>query len=204
MQLRSWLIAGSMASIIALFSGCTSLSLPSGPQSTFQKQSWQHRHVALATIQHWDITGAISIRQPNHSSIANYTWQQQSGKTYRLRIYSSLGAYSVVIAGKPGHITLQSANNKTSSASNPEQLMQEELGWRLPLSNLFYWMRGLPAPGKYHALFDSYGHITSLKQGGWQVQFSEYVTVKNVDLPRILQLTNGPLIVRIAIKQWEI
>ena len=197
------LIAGCLIGTLTLLSGCTTLKLPTGPQTTFKKQSWQQRRLALEKVQRWKIDGAFSIRQPNNSSIANYEWQQ-SGKTYNIRINSSLGIYSVVIAGKPGRITLRRSDNKSFSARSPEQLMQQQLGWRLPLSNLFYWLRGLPAPGKYQPRFGRYGHLVNLQQQGWHVQFSQYVTVNGVDMPRILQLQSGNLTVRIAIKHWKI
>ena len=82
--------------------------------------------------------------------------------------------------------------------------MQQQLGWRLPLSNLFYWMRGLPAPGNYQADFDRYGHLTLLSQMGWQVHYANYVSVGSVDLPQILELTQAELYVKIVIKRWKI
>ena len=202
-HVRTQLIAGCLIGTLALLSGCTTLSLPSGPQTAFKKQSWQQRQQTLKKVQRWNIDGAFSIRQPGNSSIANYEWQQV-GKSYNIRIHSSLGIYSVAINGRPGRITLRRSNNQSFSARSPEQLMQQQLGWRLPLSDLFYWLRGLPAPGKYRPRFDPYGHLVDLQQQGWHVQFSQYVTVNKVDMPRILQLQSGNLIVRIAIKHWKL
>jgi len=196
-------IAGSLVITLALLSGCTSLSLPSGAQTAFKKESWQQRQLALKKIQRWNITGAFSIRQPNNSSIANYEWQQY-GKNYHIRIHSTLGIYSVAINGGPGRITLKRSNNQSFSARSPEQLMQQQLGWRLPLSDLLYWLRGLPAPGKYCPDIDQYGHLVDLRQQSWHVHFSQYLTVNGVDMPRILQLQNGSLVIRIAVKQWKI
>ncbi|OGO95144.1 MAG: outer membrane lipoprotein LolB [Coxiella sp. RIFCSPHIGHO2_12_FULL_42_15] len=185
-----------------LLSGCTTLTLP--PQNAhFDKQSWQKRQTQLVQLKNWNIDGAFSVQQPSKSNIANYTWQQM-GPNYRIQINSSLNLYSLLIEGKSGSVTLQESKQKTTSASSPEILMQQRLGFSLPISNLAYWIRGLPAPTPYRSQRDAYGHLTELTQQGWQVSFSHYANVKQYDLPRTIKLVGHGLIIKIATKNWNV
>lgn len=201
-QKKFWLIPLSTLGISVMLSGCTSLSVLSVAHAPFHKQSWQQRRHALTRIRSWNIDGAFSIRQMNKSTIASYIWQQR-GNSYNIRIHSSLDIYTADIAGRPNYVTLQRSNQQRFSARTPEQLMQKQLGWHLPISSLYYWMRGLPAPGKYQAKFDTFGHLIYLQQAGWQIQFSNYISVGKVDLPRTLQLNSERFAVKIVIKHWK-
>ena len=63
--------------------------------------------------------------------------------------------------------------------------MLENIGWYLPLSFFRYWILTLPVPNiSYRAKFDKYNHLIFLKQKGWIIKYSDFKTVKNVDLPR--------------------
>lgn len=197
-----WILPLSAVALSIMLAGCTSLNVPSSGLVTYHKESWQQRRKALARVRHWNIDGAFSIKQPHQSAIASYDWQQRGG-SYNIRIHSALDAYTADISGRPGYVTLQRSNKRRASARSPEQLMQRQLGWHLPISNLFYWMRGLPAPGKYQAKFDAFSHLVYLRQAGWDVQFSNYLPVGKVDLPRTLQLNNRQIAVKIVVKHWK-
>ena len=190
--------------IAGLFiSGCPSLTLPPEPAITYQQQSWPQRERALQKIHHWQINGAFSLHQPQHTVIADYAWQQKK-EDYWLRIYSTLDLYSMLIVGQPHHVSLQRSKEPPRSAQNPEQLMQQELGWAVPISHLFYWIRGLPAPGPYTGQWDRYGHLVALQQNQWSVHWSNYLPVGSVDLPCLFQLSRPPLDIKIVVKQWSL
>ena len=42
---------------------------------------------------------------------------------------------------------LQTSDGKRYNAASPEQLLAEQWGFHLPVSNMKYWVRGLPVPG---------------------------------------------------------
>ncbi len=64
-----------------------------------------------------------------------------------INLSGSLNIGSVVIIGQPNKVTLQRGNEAPISATTAEELMQRQLGWTLPIPSLWYWARGLPAPG---------------------------------------------------------
>ena len=83
--------------------------------------------------------------------------------------------------------------------------MRKNLGWSLPIPSLWYWARGLPAPGANQgANYDKFGHLVSLQQGGWQVKYAGYHTVQGVDLPQVIELHRADISAKIVVKQWQI
>ena len=91
------------------------------------------------------------------------------------------------------------------SARTPEALLQKEMGWSIPVRNMFYWMRGMSAPGPKHERFDKYGHLVALAQQGWGMQFFSYRTVEGFDLPsKIVMKHSGGLHITIVMKKWRL
>ena len=190
---------------VLLLSGCTTLYLPNQKPVIYHQQTWQQRYNNLSCLSRWNIDGTFSIQQFGKTTIAAYNWQQ-NGTNYHIRIYSSLlGIYSINICGRPGRVVLWRSPQERCTASTPQQLMQKQLNWTLPLSNLYYWIRGIYTPGvAYRAHVDLYAHLIKLQQSGWNIFFSQYASVGSVDIPRVLKLSSGCLVVKIVIKHWKL
>ena len=83
--------------------------------------------------------------------------------------------------------------------------MQQVLGWQLPVTNLYFWVRGLPAPNSSASTtFDPYHHLIELEQQGWQIQYERYTAIQGIDLPSKLRLKRGQLQVKIVISSWKL
>ena len=186
-----------------LLSSCVSLTPP--PAATqFKKESKLSRQAQLQAIRHWNIGGALSIKQKDKAQIANFSWKLQSKSNYKIRISSTLNVYNIQIQAKAGQLTLNQNNKAPLHAQTPQELMQKAVGFALPINNLYYWVRGLAAPGKSKPSFDQYGHLTRLSQQGWQIRFMRYTHVNTLDLPQLVQLSRENLTIRIVIKRWAI
>lgn len=171
------------------------------PTSTTPTQSWQTREAQLQKITSWDIRGSMGIKQAQQNQIVNVGWQQQ-GSNYHITLSGPLSLGRVTIDGSPQQVALRKSTEQVYTAKNPETLIAEQTGLRIPISNLYYWVRGIPAPGTHKATFDSANRITSLSQNGWQVNYLSYQNVQGIDLPRLIQFSQGDTAVRLAITRW--
>ena len=179
-------------------------TLPAKSNAFNQQLSWPQRQKQLAAIHQWQLNGAIAIKTPQQGQTASLSWQQQSLVNYHISLYGPLGAGRVTLAGTNQGVQLQ-ANDKLYHAKSPEALMQEMLGWQLPVGNLYYWVRGLPAPGLQARLhFDTFHHLSQLQQQGWTVHYLRYTGVGDDDLPSLLTLQRLDLTVKIVISQWVV
>lgn len=188
-----------------ILTGCTNLQLSTPAQTRFQQKTWAIRSHHLKQLQSWNIRGAFSIHNilTQKNAIAAFNWKQ-SGNLYGIRITAALNLYSLSIKGGPGYVILKEGSGETKTAKTPEALMQEKLHWSLPISYLFYWIRGLPAPwGKTQYQIDAFGHLKTLKQAGWSLTFSRYLSVNQWDLPQIIVLKSNKLNIKLVIKNWQ-
>lgn len=165
--------------------------------------SWKSRVTELNRIQSWTAQGSVSIQQVNKTDIASLQWHQQNDH-YQIKLFGPLGFGQVEIIGTSSVITLNQSNHSPISAATPD-LIQSQLGWYMPISNLYYWVRGLSAPSiASKKTFDAYGRLTQLKQEGWMIEYLEYTMVNHVELPRKIQLSTHELKIKLVIREWKI
>lgn len=194
---------GTLIILSLLLISCARQYAPQGP--AFQKTSWPKRRARLQTLQKWRVQGGLSIQLQDQSQFVHFNWQQTQNH-FQLKLFGPLHLGQVSLTGRPGHVTLV-RGNQTLKAQSPEQLMQQQLGWYLPLETMQAWIRGLPAKGPYkNKQIDAYGHLRQLHQFGWNIQYLDYQAYRSGqwDLPKRIRLIHGPLKLKIVIQRWII
>lgn len=170
-----------------------------------KKIPWQQRRATLLKIKSWHIRGAIALATSKQSFSASLHWQQSSINHYQVDLFGPLGIGAVSIVSTPGKVTLKTSDNKTITGKSAEALLQQQLGWKLPINRLYYWIRGLRAPGSHAKItFDRYHHILSLSTRNWQVHYLHYTAVGLFDLPQKIRLTTPFSRVVIVINRWQL
>jgi outer membrane lipoprotein LolB len=165
---------------------------------------WKDRQLALNRIQSWQISGKIAVQTPKDSGSASVDWTQNQG-SFIISLMGPLGSNGLRLSGQPGKVTLETADGKHFTASNPEQLLAERWGFHLPVSNLKYWIRGLPVPGiPANTQFDSAGRLTQLSQQGWHIRFLSYTRAGAADVPAKLFINSSDLNVKIIVYNWKV
>jgi outer membrane lipoprotein LolB len=192
--------------LLALSSCATSPT--NQPPKANPTQTWGTRVSTLSGVQTWDLNAMIAIRNSvkknSGAFTANLRWQQ-TPLHYTILLYGPLGVGATQLIGQPGMVKLTTADGKIYTAATPEQLVAEQTQWILPVSSLYYWIRGLPVP-TLPAIkhFDAFNHLTELEQQGWHIQFLRYASIDQIDVPNKIFLFNPDLNVKIIIKEWKI
>lgn len=161
------------------------------PTSVPLTQSWAQRQHTLSLLLNWQFRGHFVFKSPADKFSANVFWQQNHDR-YDIQVFGPFGIGAVQLQGNSTRVTLKDAHAHTYTADDPEQLMQQQLGWFLPVSSLYYWVRGLPAPGSITSVhYDAFHRIETLAQQGWKIQFIHYTRVQAVELPQEIVFTHG-------------
>lgn len=182
---------------------CTTVAPPSAPSST-GGPSWKTREASLSRLQSWQLSGKIAVQTAKDSGSASVDWWQNRGQ-YAVSLLGPLGTHGMKLSGRSGQVMLETADGKRFTAQNPEQLLAEQWGFHLPVSHLKYWIRGIPVPNlPYSSKFDGTNRLSSLTQGGWNVQFLDYTQTNSVDLPSKLVIQSAALKTKIIIYHWKI
>ncbi|MDX5373673.1 MAG: lipoprotein insertase outer membrane protein LolB [Pseudomonadaceae bacterium] len=190
-------------SLIALLAGCAGLTSREAVEGQGDAKQWQTHKARVAALDGWQISGKVGIRAPKDSGSGTLFWLQRQGY-YDIRLSGPLGRGAARLTGREGEVLLEVANQGRYQAASPEALLEEQLGWRLPVSHLFWWVRGLPAPdSKSRVTLDGASQLARLEQDGWQLQYLSYVEQNGYRLPERIKLHGKDLDITLVIKDWQ-
>ncbi|KTD33163.1 molecular chaperone LolB [Legionella nautarum] len=159
---------------------------------------------SASRISSWDISGAMAARSKNKGWSASVNWVQRGASQYQIRLSGPLGSGTVLISRSGGAVTLRDGP-KTASSSNAESLLKQQTGVSLPVSNLYYWVRGIPAPGSVKGeKRDASGHLVQLRQGGYTIQYLQYTSAGGASLPTSVRLQGNGIFIKMVIKSWRV
>ena len=190
-------------SLIALLAGCAGLTSRESVEGQGDAQQWQAHKAKVSALDGWQISGKVGIRAPKDSGSGTLFWLQRQDY-YDIRLSGPLGRGAARLTGREGNVLLEVANQGRYQAESPEALLEEQLGWRLPISHLLWWVRGLPAPGsKSRVTLDASSHLAQLEQDGWQLQYLSYAEQNGYTLPERIKLHGRDLDITLVIKDWQ-
>ncbi|MCK0743845.1 lipoprotein insertase outer membrane protein LolB [Chromohalobacter nigrandesensis] len=193
---RTWL--GLL--LIVMLAGCASQA--PGPDQARERGDWSAQAERLQALESWSLAGKVGLRTNEGSESANIDWQQRPD-TYRILISGPFGAGRTLLKGAPGKVTLTNGEG-SFEAETPEALMEQQLGWSLPISALDYWVRGLPTPDASERLeHDDLDFPQRLQQLGWTIEYRDWMRADDLWLPRRLVMTYGDLRATLVVNQWN-
>lgn len=189
-------------SLLLLLSACA----VRGPVDERQGDaSWQQRQQSLLGLNEWGFDGRASVNDQHSSASLNLRWRQSAGH-YDIRLMSFLGQQQARLQGSgDGSVILSQPGKPTLQATSATSLMQQELGWSLPLDGLNFWLRGIPMPGKAADWrLDENGRLVWLEQDGWRIEFTAYMLVEGLQLVRKIRLYHDSVRIRLVMDHWQI
>ena len=190
-------------SLLALLTGCAGLTNREAIEGQGNPHLWKAHKAQIGALDAWQINGKVGIRAPKDSGSGTLFWLQRQDY-YDIRLSGPLGRGAARLTGRPGAILLEVANQGRYEAESPEALLEEQLGWRLPVSHLQWWVRGLPAPdSKSRVTLDSNSQLARLQQDGWDVEYLSYAEQNGYSLPQRIKLHGTNLDVTLVIKDWQ-
>ncbi len=181
-----------IALICSLLSACIS-SVPIKPLSGEQinQASWKEG-------------GVIGYRDANQAFTASYVWKKIP-QAYQINVLGPLGAWRATIDGNAHFVSLKLSDGRKFQAKNAEQLMQQHLGWAIPVQDLTYWLAGLPAPYESKKVRYEDGFLKELQQNHWTIHFLDYHHFGVYQIPSRLILQQDAIKITLVVDEfsWE-
>lgn len=183
----------SLALLLALLSACA--NLPDYAAKTPEQ---------LLAKTRWEAKGKIGVRQDGKAHSANFNWDNQQ-QNYTIRISGALGVGGAKLVKHNNQISL-STKKDTFKARSAEELLNQTLGWSMPVSDLSFWIKGLAAPttASENSVIGEQGELLELHQAGWQIQYSNYASIKGYLLPGRIKAQRGDIKITLVVKSWDI
>ena len=195
---RNALIALISAVLMVMVTGGC-VSTPKGDRSVVQLSQQQ-----LYELDTWTAEGKLGLRINGKGNSASFSWQNE-GQGYLLRLHGPFGQGKVSLQKENGWVTLNSKEHN-DTARSPEQLMEAALGWTLPISELVYWIKGLPSlespVGRLSE--NTLGKPETLEQQGWHIRYSDYAVENGVMLPHKIIAKRQNVRLVLVIKRWQL
>ncbi len=185
--------------VLVLLAGCGVAPEVPGPEAEARGQV---RTAALAALNHWELDGRIAIQREQEGWFASLHWLQQ-GASYQFKVSGPAGQGGVRLSGDERGVTLTRSDGTVYHALLPEELLASHFGWQVPVTGLYYWIRGLPVPSSDEShQRDAEGRLVVLRQDGWKIQFDRYQALGGLELPGRVTLERPSLSVRVIADRW--
>jgi outer membrane lipoprotein LolB len=150
----------------------------------------------------FNLNGRLSVRHLDQRYTGGLRWQHQMQRD-ELLLQGPLGITAARIVSDAHSATLEQSG-KRYQADDVEILMQQVLGWGLPLPVLHHWLLGsADAASPAEIERDEQGRIAVLRQAGWEVRYLRYADDRSDSLPARIALSRENLQVQLLIDEWE-
>lgn len=192
---------GLAAAAIVALSGCASVT-PQGPSTSnaataLTTQTTRAYHGRFA-VQYVDQNGQ------QRNAYGNFDWQER-GDTVTLQLRNPLGQTMAIVTSSPSSATLELPNRQPLTADNVSTLMQNALGFALPVEGLRYWLQPSVAPTSKATTEKDPQQDTRLKeiqQDGWTIDYIAYADAPATGVKRVnLARTEPPLDIKLVLDQ---
>lgn len=170
---------------------------PSNPTDVTRQHPSEH-------LSHWSLQGIIGVRQPKKAWSAHVSWNQQDQTHYDLRFYGPMGGGTTMIQRQGGQVILKDART-TAQARDAQSLLRHQTGMNVPVESLYYWVRGIPAPGRIDfKQLNADQTYAELNQSGYTIRYSDYQFVNGYHLPTKMLLQGRNFSLKFIIKSWNL
>lgn len=194
----------------ALLSGCASLlgTPPSEPASEAQLAAWEAHEQSLESMSDWAFDGRAAVRSGVTGGSVQLEWTQV-GTVTSLELAGPFDTGRLAMTGTADNMLLTDGNGNRRLTDRPEALLEEQTGWRIPLSTLPRWVRGLPSDSLEALESDEYrlddqGRLLSFTDEGWEVEYDRYREIGRFALPHFVELRHDGMRIRIAVHAWDV
>jgi outer membrane lipoprotein LolB len=165
---------------------------------------WDARRQLLESLSEWEFTGSINVRDANEAQSSRIRWQQQDER-YRINLWGTFNVGATEINGRPGEVRIEQQGEDAIVTESPEEMLYQQIGYELPVTELNYWIKGIPAPGASTALkFADNLQLLSFEQKGWRIDYLGYTNFGRETLPNRIRIQKAPLQLDLIRLTWTL
>ena len=181
--------------VLSLAAGCA--TAPVGPVAGDQ-------HAALQQLDDWSLKGRVAIAAGTEGFSGGIVWRQQ-GPHAGIELRGPLGGQALTIEVDGDRFVVADGEGARLEGAEAERLVRERIGAALPMTEMRYWLLGIPAPGlPFRETAAPDGSLQSLEQSAWQVQVLRRTTAGSYVLPARIEMSTTGLRLRLSVTDWQV
>ncbi|SIT36906.1 Outer-membrane lipoprotein LolB [Paraburkholderia ribeironis] len=194
-------LLGFAAAALVVLAGCASVK-PQGPSTSNAATA-----VTAQTSRAYQGRFAVQYNDQNgqqRNAYGNFSWQE-TGDTVTLQLRNPLGQTMAIVTSSPASATLELPNRQPLTADNVSTLMQNALGFALPVEGLRYWLQPSPAPtslARTEKDPEQPSRLKQITQDGWTIDYLAYADAPATGVKRLnLSRAEPPLDIKLVLDQ---
>lgn len=184
--------------LLVLTVGCTPLREQVKPVAS----TWSAHRTAMLAIDNWQLKGKLAYRNDRDSASAWFDWSQR-GDSFNIYLSGAFGVGTVNINGNAHGVTLKQAGRDDITSPSATGLTRRLFGEPLPVKQMRYWLKGIPASKSAITGFNEEGLLSTLQENGWTIHLSRYKTDSRGPLPSKLTGHSENLSFTLLLKDWS-
>jgi len=166
--------------------------------------AYKQRAESIGAVSVWSLIGRISLDDGKEGGSGRLQWVVRADHS-TIDFHGAMGRGAWHLESGPRGAVLTLADGNEYFAPAADALIQQQIGWPIPVAALQWWVRGLAAPGPVDERQLAVGGLlTSLRQFGWQIDFNRYASVSGVAMPTRLDARQNGYRVKLAVSRWHI
>lgn len=161
-----------------------------------ERASWFAAHPA------WSVSGRVALRDGERGGSLSFEWQA-SGELHRIHLRTVTGGRQWILLFGPGYAELEGSEVGRIVGPDPDELVEEAVGWPIPVRALSDWIRGLARPGEARVEFAADGTIRRVEQHSWELVYQRFSEIDGQLMPTRLEAESPPYRVRMVMRSWQ-
>lgn len=183
-----------------IFSGCSSLEQQTVTQKTLSA-SWLQHMQAVKFIEQWQANAKVAITVDNKTQKSKMTWRQQQ-QHYSIVFSLPFGQSGPTLVGNETSATLSIPKEEPITGHSAGQLLEQRLGWTLPVENAKFWILGIPSPNSESKVLLKNERLTKLRQDGWLINYDRYKRIDGLFMPSKITISRGNFSLLLIVYKW--
>lgn len=196
-------IAALVATAALLLSaGCRTLP-PSTVVGPGADAPWAEQLAALEKLERYGLTGRVAVAAQGQGFTASLRYSQEPRRS-NLALDGPLGIGGMRVDIDGEDITIATSRGEKLDGDAARGELERRLGFALPLTELRWWLLGLPAPGEASINQDgSSGEIRDFTQNGWHVSINTRAAGLGFALPQRLTAERDGARLKLLVENWQ-
>lgn len=195
-------LAATVAALALLTAGCRTLP-PSAQVGPGADAPWPEQRAALQKIERYGLNGRVAVAAQGQGFSASLRYQQQSRHS-NLALDGPLGIGGLRVEIEGDDIAIATSRGDKLDGQAARDELERRLGFQLPLTELRWWLLGIPAPGEASVNEDEgTGEIHDFTQNGWRVSINSRAAGLGFALPQRLTAEREGARLKLLVENWQ-
>lgn len=169
-----------------------------------EQGSWLSERQALFNEQPvWSVSGRVALSDGEQGGSLSFQWRAE-GSRHEIALRTVAGGRQWRLVFDDELAELEGSDVDRLIGPDPDPLVEQAVGWPIPVADLVWWIRGLVPPERTTTTeFADDGTLAFARAPPWSLEFQRYSDFDTTVLPSRLQADSSPYRVRMVLRNWQ-